>query len=42
MKKSTGDNFFPKDMSFPDGVKLLKNAGYDGWNSGSETDLGFR
>jgi L-ribulose-5-phosphate 3-epimerase len=30
MKKSTGDNFFPQGMSFEDGLKLLKRAGYDG------------
>lgn len=30
MKKSTGDNFFPKGMSFEDGLKLLKRARYDG------------
>ncbi|MDQ2711529.1 MAG: sugar phosphate isomerase/epimerase, partial [Acidobacteriota bacterium] len=30
MKKSTGDNFFPKGMTFPEGVRLLKQAGYDG------------
>lgn len=30
MKKSTGDNFFPEGMSFPEGVNLLKQAGYDG------------
>jgi hexulose-6-phosphate isomerase len=30
MKKSTGDNFFPKGMSFTDGLKLLRQAGYDG------------
>ena len=30
MKKSTGDNFFPKAMSFSAGLDLLKRAGYDG------------
>jgi L-ribulose-5-phosphate 3-epimerase len=30
MKKSTGDNFFPPGMQFPEGLKLLKQAGYDG------------
>jgi hypothetical protein len=30
MKKSTGDNFPPKDMTFPDGLRLLNTAGYDG------------
>jgi L-ribulose-5-phosphate 3-epimerase len=30
MKKSTGDNFFPKDLRFTDGLHLLKRAGYDG------------
>ena len=30
MKKSTGDNFFPRGMSFPDGLALLKKAGYEG------------
>ncbi len=30
MKKSTGDNFFPEGMSFPQGVQLLKQAGYEG------------
>ena len=30
MKKSTGDNFFPKGMSFTEGLALLKRAGYDG------------
>jgi hexulose-6-phosphate isomerase len=30
MKKSTGDNFFPQGMSFSDGLRLLKQAGYDG------------
>lgn len=30
MKKSTGDNFFPKDMAFTAGLQLLKKSGYDG------------
>ena len=30
MKKSTGDNFFPKGVSFTEGLALLKRAGYDG------------
>ena len=30
MKKSIGDNIFPKNMAFEDGLKLLKRAGYDG------------
>lgn len=30
MKRSTGDNFFPREYSFVDGVRLLKRAGYDG------------
>jgi len=30
MRKSTGDNFFPKNYNFMDGVRLLKRAGYDG------------
>jgi hexulose-6-phosphate isomerase len=30
MKRSTGDNFFPREYSFIDGVRLLKRAGYDG------------
>lgn len=30
MKKSTGDNFFPDRVNFPDGLQLLKKAGYDG------------
>jgi sugar phosphate isomerase/epimerase len=30
MKKSIGDNIFPKDMTFEDGLKLLKRAGYEG------------
>jgi L-ribulose-5-phosphate 3-epimerase len=30
LKKSTGDNFFPKGLSFSDGAKLLKRASYDG------------
>ncbi len=30
MKKSTGDNFFPKGYSFTDGLKLLKQADYQG------------
>jgi hexulose-6-phosphate isomerase len=30
MKKSIGDTIFPQGMSFEDGVKLLKRAGYDG------------
>jgi len=30
MQKSIGDNIFPQGMSFPDGVKLLKQAGYEG------------
>lgn len=30
MKKSIGDTIFPEGMSFEDGVKLLKRAGYDG------------
>jgi hexulose-6-phosphate isomerase len=30
MKKAIGDTIFPKGMSFDDGLKLLKKAGYDG------------
>jgi len=30
MKKSTGDNFIPQDLSFPAGLQLFKRAGYDG------------
>ena len=30
MKKSIGDNIFPEGMSFEDGLKLLKRAGYQG------------
>lgn len=30
MKKSIGDNMFPERMSFEDGLKLLKRAGYHG------------
>jgi hexulose-6-phosphate isomerase len=30
MKKSTGDNFFPKGYTFLDGLRLLRRAGYDG------------
>lgn len=30
MKKSIGDNIFPQGMSFEDGLKLLKRAGYEG------------
>ncbi|HSU60300.1 MAG TPA: sugar phosphate isomerase/epimerase family protein [Bryobacteraceae bacterium] len=30
MKKSIGDNIFPKGMTFEDGLKLLKRAGYEG------------
>jgi L-ribulose-5-phosphate 3-epimerase len=30
MQKSTGDNFFPKGMTFPQGLALLKRAGYQG------------
>ena len=30
MKKSIGDTIFPKGMSFDDGLKLLKRAGYNG------------
>jgi L-ribulose-5-phosphate 3-epimerase len=30
MKKSIGDNIFPQGMSFDDGLKLLKRAGYQG------------
>lgn len=30
MKKSIGDSIFPKGMSFPDGLQLLKQAKYDG------------
>jgi hexulose-6-phosphate isomerase len=30
MKKSIGDNIFPEGMSFEDGLKLLKRAGYEG------------
>ena len=30
MKKSIGDNIFPEDMSFENGLKLLKRAGYEG------------
>ena len=30
MKKSIGDNIFPKAMTFTNGLALLKKAGYDG------------
>lgn len=30
MKKSIGDNMFPKGMTFEDGLKLLKRSGYQG------------
>lgn len=30
MKKSIGDNIFPEGMTFEDGLKLLKRAGYEG------------
>ncbi|MBV8807660.1 MAG: sugar phosphate isomerase/epimerase [Acidobacteriaceae bacterium] len=30
MKKSIGDNIFPKGVSFENGLQLLKRAGYDG------------
>ncbi len=30
MKRSIGDTIFPKGMSFDDGLKLLKRAGYSG------------
>lgn len=30
MKKSIGDNLFPEGMSFEDGLRLLKRAGYNG------------
>jgi L-ribulose-5-phosphate 3-epimerase len=30
MKKSIGDTIFPEGMSFEDGLKVLKRAGYDG------------
>lgn len=30
MKKAIGDNIFPKGMSFDEGLKLLKRAGYNG------------
>jgi L-ribulose-5-phosphate 3-epimerase len=30
MKKSIGDTIFPEGISFEDGVKLLKRAGYEG------------
>lgn len=30
MKKSIGDNMFPKGMSFEDGLKLVKQSGYEG------------
>ena len=30
MKKSIGDNIFPQGMTFENGLKLLKRAGYDG------------
>jgi hexulose-6-phosphate isomerase len=30
MKKSIGDNMIPKDMSFEDGLKLVKASGYEG------------
>ncbi len=30
MKKSIGDNIFPEGMSFENGLKLLKRAGYEG------------
>jgi L-ribulose-5-phosphate 3-epimerase len=30
MKKSIGDNIFPERMTFDDGLKLLKRAGYQG------------
>jgi L-ribulose-5-phosphate 3-epimerase len=30
MQKATGDNFFPKGMTFPQGLALLKRAAYQG------------
>lgn len=30
MKKSIGDNIFPKNMTFEQGLQLLNSAGYDG------------
>lgn len=30
MKKSIGDNIFPKGMTFEEGLRLLNKAGYDG------------
>lgn len=30
MKKSIGDNIFPKEMSFTNGLQVLKKAGFDG------------
>ncbi|MFZ0590835.1 MAG: sugar phosphate isomerase/epimerase family protein [Bryobacteraceae bacterium] len=30
MKKSIGDSMFPKNMSFDEGLKLVKQSGYDG------------
>ncbi len=30
MKKSIGDNLFPKNMTFEQGLRLLKSAGYEG------------
>jgi L-ribulose-5-phosphate 3-epimerase len=51
MKKSIGDNIFPKDMSFETGLALLKKAGYQGielwlgekpWFQMSATDTQLR
>ncbi len=51
MKKSIGDNIFPKDMSFEAGLGLLKKAGYQGielwlgerqWFQMSTTDAQLR
>src|SRR5690349_12002919 len=51
MQKSIGDNIFPKDMTFPDGLKLLKRSGYDGvelwlgdrpWFGMNTSDTGIR
>lgn len=51
MKKSIGDNIFPEGMSFENGLKLLKRAGYEGielwlgerpWFQMSATDAELR
>lgn len=51
MKKAIGDNLFPERMSFEDGLKLLKRAGYNGvelwlgdrpWFQMSTTDAQMR